>query len=68
MSQQTYFINCPHCSKIIEVVCPDINRNVWRVTTESQWYGGAWGPQTTQTMRCPECFEHFSVMWWYNKN
>ena len=60
MAQETHFVNCPHCSAIIEVVCPRHDTKVREVFGTTSWnHGGA----IEIKMYCPKCSDRFKVVW-----
>ena len=59
MAQETHFINCPHCSAIIELVCPRHDATVNEVlATTDPHYG-----DLELRMNCPKCKDKFTVVW-----
>ena len=58
--QQTYFVNCPYCSAIVEVVNPKPGRDPRQVEAcTSEPY------ITKSRLTCPNCKTLFYIAWWY---
>jgi len=56
--QQTYFVNCRHCGRIIEVVCPRIGARVFEVKVITHCGDAV-------EIKCPDCKGENRVQWIY---
>jgi len=63
MAQVTRYINCPHCGRIVEVVCPDDNREPRKVTADKEFYL-SWS-NTDNNVACPNCEQRIYLHWYY---
>jgi len=63
MAQATRYINCPHCGKIVEVVCPDDNREPRKVTADPEPNFSL--AQTNNNISCPNCGNTIYLHWYY---
>ncbi len=64
MTQSTFFVNCPHCGKIVEVVCPRINAEPKKVIAQSDYF---WfqDERIHNTMTCPSCENKLTLYWYF---
>jgi DNA-directed RNA polymerase subunit RPC12/RpoP len=63
MAQATYYVNCPHCGKIVETVCPAINKQPYKVTADKEWTLSL--AQTDNKIACPHCGRQIYLHWYY---
>lgn len=69
MSQQTYFVNCPKCAHLFEVVCPRPNSDVERVTAipENSTYFSGRSYEDIIKIPCPGCQAGLKTIWQYSR-
>lgn len=61
MHQEQVVVNCPHCSFVIEVVAPDLDRPVESALPSKTWWSG----ERSSQLGCPSCNRAFYVAWTY---
>jgi hypothetical protein len=64
MPQSTYFVNCPHCGEIVEVVCPQPDRRIRTTDTAKDRWNLHFGDDNTNTA-CRHCGKSFVVYWYF---
>lgn len=62
--QTTHFVNCCTCGHIVEVVCPDPNRDVARVYVEQAIGFGNPGDHRNY-QACPYCRQGMWIIWYF---
>lgn len=66
MAQQTYYVNCPKCASIIEVVNPKPDVEVSSVYATSDHVSIIdTKPHFWFSIKCPQCSELIWIRWWY---
>lgn len=63
MTQQTFFVNCPFCGQIVEVVCPKPGRTPTQVESHKEKMGD-WGSVVT-TVGCSRCSNRMFIFWYF---
>ncbi|MCK5039523.1 MAG: hypothetical protein KAR87_00965 [Candidatus Aenigmarchaeota archaeon] len=59
--QETKYVNCPNCGKIIEVISPRVNKNVSKVIAYTSDHVAH---ENTQTV-CSNCQYKCYISWYY---
>lgn len=62
MPQTTYFINCPHCGEVIEVVCPRIDANPREVKADPKYTIRF--SSFNNEIACPKCRQYIMLHWY----
>lgn len=65
MAQATHFVNCPHCGRIVEAVCPDIDKTPRQVKAFESIPFLERRPETRSKMACPHCGQTMYLYWYY---
>lgn len=62
-NQQLYVTTCPHCSSVVEVVCPDMGREVRQILPRP--IGEMRISDAKNDLGCPNCGNVFVVYWYF---
>lgn len=62
MVQNTHFVNCPGCGKLLEVVCPMHDRKVIKVWAVKRRFLRSFDYVNTSTA-CSQCGMNLRVYW-----
>lgn len=58
MNQEVVAANCVWCGRIVEFICPHLNKRVQKLTVRKAAWSG-------QLSRCPHCLGEMYLEWTY---